>query len=121
MIQFRCWYCNRRYTVAKTRVGERLICHCKQRLKVPARDGASSRDRSIVDWCVETAVYGGGGAILGCLFGVFFLGRLRFFFRAQNAWPFILATTVVGFVAGFFCGERGINWIGRMIRNNDES
>ena len=61
MIQFRCWFCNKRYAVTDQRAGERLTCTCKRLLRVPRQDGGNSRARTWTDWIVEALVYGGGG------------------------------------------------------------
>jgi hypothetical protein len=49
MINFRCWYCNRRYAVAEQRVGERLTCSCKSLLRVPRKSGGNCRVRTLTD------------------------------------------------------------------------
>ena len=69
MIRFRCWYCNRAYLVADSRIGERLVCSCTWRIRVPKVDDGNSRYRSALDFFVEWVVYGGGGGLLGFLAG----------------------------------------------------
>lgn len=118
MLLFRCWYCNKRYAMPEERIGQRLVCTCQRRLRVPRRAGASSRDRTVVDWCVEFAVYGGGGALLGFLLGVVILSRVRV---TRYGWLLIVGLTAAGFLAGGLGGERAINWIGRMIREREQS
>jgi len=122
-IDFRCWYCGRRYVVAAGRVGERLRCGCGHPVRVPRRSGRSSRARTANDWLIEFVVYGGGGALLGLglalvlvsEFGVVSFG-LRF---ASTRWTIVVLTVLGGLVGGLG-GERGINWIGRLIRGWEE-
>jgi hypothetical protein len=121
MINFRCWYCNRRYTKTEDRIGEQLTCSCERRLRVPARDGGNCRVRSLADWLVEAAVYGGGGALLG--FGLAVL-LLRWVYVGSAMWlwyewSLIAGLVLVGFLAGLFGGEAGVNWVGRMIRDHE--
>jgi hypothetical protein len=113
MILFRCWYCNKTYSVAERRVGERLTCTCRQLLRVPARSGGNSRVRTVTDWLVEATVYGGGGTLLGGGLGVLTLGRVV---GLRRGWLLIAGLAAAGFLAGVFGGERGVNWVGRMIR-----
>jgi hypothetical protein len=120
MINFRCWYCNRRYTKAEDRIGEGFTCSCERPLRVPARDGGSCRVRSLADWLVEAAVYGGCGAVLGLglallLLRYVYVGPWWFWYE----WMMIGGFVLVGFLAGLFGGEAGINWVGRMIRDNE--
>jgi hypothetical protein len=121
MLQFRCWYCNKRYAVADERAGERLTCTCRERLRVPRRSGGSSRDRRLADWCVEFAVYGGGGALLGFLVAVVIVSRLgllgRFGLGPYGGRAALIALlTALGFLAGGLGGERGVGWLGSKIR-----
>ena len=44
----------------------------------------------------------------------------RIFRFTRYGWVMIVACTVLGFLAGLFGGEPGINWIGRMIRDREE-
>ena len=119
MITFRCWYCGRRFAVAESRIGERLTCTCKHLLKVPGRSGGRSKVRRPVDWLVESVVYGGGGALLG--FGLAMLVVVRLpLFRVGGRWETVAVLTVAGFLLGVLGGERGINWVGRLIREREE-
>ncbi|HZY84205.1 MAG TPA: hypothetical protein VFE78_05210 [Gemmataceae bacterium] len=124
MIAFRCWYCNKRYTVAEARVGERITCTCRYALRVPKRNGGNSRVKTPTDWLVEVVVYGGGGALLGCGLAVLILSQLpRLMGRGglfEFAWALVGGLTLLGFLFGTFGGERGINWVGRMIRDREE-
>jgi hypothetical protein len=117
MIEFRCWYCNRRFAKSEKRIGERFTCNCKRMLRVPKRNGGNCRVKTPVDWIVESVVYGGGGAFLGFGFAVLCVSRVPA--RAVHSIPIIAALTVFGFFFGLFGGEPGINWIGRLIRGSE--
>jgi hypothetical protein len=119
MIQFCCWYCNKRYALPKQRVGERLTCTCQRLLRVPARSGGYSRVKTAADWLVEVAVYGVGGALLGAGLGTFFLSQWPPRPPALVEEVLVVALAAVGFLAGLFGGERGVNWVGRMIREQE--
>lgn len=125
MIAFRCWYCGKRYAVTESRVGERIPCTCRHQLRVPRRSGGNSRVKTPTDWLVETLVYGGGGALLGCGLAFLILSQLPRFMiltgRLRRGWVLLVGLTVLGFLFGTFGGERGVNWIGRMIREREES
>jgi len=119
MILFRCWYCGKRYAVAEPRVGERLTCSCQHLLRVPKTSGGRTKVLRPVDLLIESVVYGGGGALLGLGLGLLIVSRVPFL------WPLgrgrlIAGLTVAGFLAGTFGGERGVNWVGRMIRSREE-
>jgi hypothetical protein len=123
VIRFRCWYCNKRYTVATERSGERLTCTCKRPLRVPQRSGGPCRVRTPIDYLVEGIVYGGGGALLGLGLGLLILAacwRFLLFDIRHGAWILIPVLTLVGFLVGLFGGEAGVNWIGRLIRAEEE-
>ncbi len=125
MIAFRCWYCGKRYAVAESRAGERIACTCRHPLRVPQRSGGNSRVKTATDWLVETVVYGGGGALLGCGLGFLVLSQLPRLMvlttgRLRRGWVLLVALTVLGFLFGTFGGERGIDFIGRMIRAREE-
>ena len=115
MIQFRCWYCNKRYSVSESRDGEIIDCTCERRLKVPREDGGYCRVKTLVDWLVEALVYGGGGALLGLGLGLLLL---RAFLR--GGFVLLGSCMLLGFLAGLLGGERGVNWIGQMIRDREE-
>ena len=119
MILFRCWYCGKRYAVAEARAGERLTCSCKHLLRVPKQSGGRTKVLRPVDLLIESVVYGGGGALLGLGLGLLIVSRVPFF-RLGGGGRLIAALTVTGFLAGTFGGERGVNWVGRMIRSREE-
>jgi hypothetical protein len=125
MIAFRCWYCGKRYAVAESRVGERITCTCSYLLRVPKRSGGNSRVKTATDWLVEVVVYGGGGAFLGCGLAFLILSQLprvtgRGLVPLEAAWAFVGGLTLLGFLFGALGGERGVNWVGRMIRAREE-
>jgi hypothetical protein len=119
-IAFRCWYCGRRYVIAPERAGQRLTCGCRHRLRVPRRSGGSSRARTPAEWLLEFVVYGGGGALLGLGLALLIVSQLRFVMRFGSVkWTIVLLTVAGGLVGGLG-GERGINWLGRLIRGWEE-
>jgi hypothetical protein len=119
MIQFRCWYCNKRYAVPEHRIGERLTCTCQRLLRIPRRSGGNCRARTAADWLVEIVVYAGSGGLLGLGLALVILSRWRYVVELTGAWALIAGLTLAGFLAGLFGGERGINWVGRMIRERE--
>src|SRR5262245_22337230 len=125
MIEFRCWYCNKRYKVPEERVGEQLDCSCQNRLRGPRRRGGRCRIKSLSDWLVEAVVYGGGGALVGFGLAALILGQVAGRSGAGAAvgargWPIFVGLTLLGFVLGTLGGERGITWIGEMIRDQEK-
>lgn len=118
MIEFRCWYCNKKYAKREEHIGERFPCACKNLLRVPKRNGGNCRVKTAMDWLVEAVVYGGAGALLGLGLSLLIVGRFRMLGPRQG-WMLIPMLTLVGFVAGLLGGEAGINWIGRMIRERE--
>src|SRR5262245_10370439 len=116
MIHFECWYCGRSYLVAERRTGERLVCGCGHRIRIPKRSGGNCRDRTLSDWLIECVVYGGGGGLLGFLLALLAITRIPFLSRATGGRNLLLVCTLVGFLLGTLTGEAGINWIGRLIR-----
>jgi hypothetical protein len=117
MILFRCPSCGKRYARPEDQVGAKFTCTCREKLRVPKRSGESARHRSLGDWCIEFAVYGTGGGILGLLLGLLLIGRAHF---VRYTWPLLVGLPLLGFLAGGLGGEAGINWIGRMIRNREQ-
>ena len=123
MIEFRCWYCNRKHSMPHKKVGKEFGCSCGSKLRVPRYSGGKCRVKTSADWAVEAIVYGGGGALIcggGALFVVAALlpgigreGGVAFF---EIGWIAIAVFAVLGFLIGLVFGERGINWIGRLIR-----
>ncbi len=122
MIAFRCWYCGKRYVVAETRIGEQLSCSCKNTLRIPKTNNGYCRIKKPVDYVVESLVYGGGGALLAL--GLFLLVVVRLPFTSRvaggNRWAIAGVMMAVGFLLGTFGGERGVNWIGRKIREKEQ-
>jgi hypothetical protein len=122
MIKFRCPCCNRLHQAASNKIGTRLLCSCQETLRVPARSWESARYRSVGDRLIEISVYGAGGAFLGVCLGLL---CLRLVFRLGSMglwwWGFLAGCAALGFVAGGLGGERGIEWIGRMIRDRDDA
>jgi hypothetical protein len=116
VIQFRCPCCGKRYARPEAQVGVKFACTCKERLRVPKRSGASARCRTLGDLCIEFAVYGTGGGILGFLLGVVIVSRVYF---VRSRWMLVVVLTLAGFLAGGFGGEAGVNWIGKMIRERE--
>ena len=116
LIRFRCWYCNRKHTAGWDMVGDRRVCNCGERYRVPRRDGVSKRDKTVLDWFLEFVIYGGGGAFLAGLLGFAVASRMR-----GSGWQprvFIIAGFAsVGFLIGALFGERGINSIGELFDN----
>src|SRR5690348_6779476 len=113
MTAFRCWYCGKGYVVPERRVGQRITCTCRHPLRVPKRDGGNSRVKTPTDWLVETVVYGGGGALLGCGLALLVLSQLSrlmiFTGGLRRGWLLVGGLTLLGFLLGALGGERGIN------------
>src|ERR1022692_2789919 len=112
-IRFRCSWCNKRHAVGGDQVGVRLACTCGERMRVPRWSGMSSRDKRLSDWCIETLVYGGGGAVVGFLAGiaVIITARKPGYWNAPG-WELasiVGAATLIGFSAGLF-RERLVHW-----------
>lgn len=118
MIRFKCWYCNKTYHKPEVKIRTRFLCTCKHTLKVPRRDNGNCRTRTALDWLIEIVVYGGGGALLGFLFGLLIVSRIFLFWQGKRV---ILLLTLAGFLFGVIGGERGINLIGRWMRDRSES
>jgi hypothetical protein len=121
MLDFRCWYCNRLHSRPVEQIGKQFYCSCECLLRVPPRPFGNSRVHTFVDFLATTAVYGGGGAFLGlCMAALLFVGVRGWFVRLEFAFAVFLALPMIGLVLGTVFGERGINWIGRMIRANED-
>jgi hypothetical protein len=119
MIHFRCSYCGKQYMVAESRIGELLTCSCKQMLKVPRRSGGSARYRTWSALFIEMLVYGGGGAVLFFLLGATLVYQAGTGLR--RTWFVPIGMALIGFLIGALGGEAGINWIGRKIRDHEQS
>jgi hypothetical protein len=118
MIKFRCPYCRRSYLVSEEKIGEKRQCGCGETLRVPRRSGGSARHRTVGQRLIEIFVYGFGGAFLGFLLGMmplYTLGRYSF----RLGWQIGLYVAVAGFLIGALGGEKGIDWIGRKLRDRD--
>jgi|GEM_PF-2778380 len=114
MIEFRCWFCHRKYLVSEDKIGKRRICSCGRRINVPRFDGGSSRARTLGEWLIEAIIYGGGLSLL-CMAVACGLGGRGFNPRLVNVY-FVLVCGAVGFLAGALGGETVIDWVGRRIR-----
>jgi hypothetical protein len=121
MIQFRCWHCRKLYQVADYRVGERITCSCKRPVLIPRKSGGSSRVRTLGDWLMETVLCGGGGAFLGACLAVVIISRFPVPIFFWTRWDLLLVLTAAGFLIGMFAGVRGIEWLGRRIRDRENS
>lgn len=119
-IRFRCWYCNRRFVVADHLVGTCLTCQCTHRLRIPQNDGGNCQMKTPTDWIVETLVYSGGGVLLGLGLAVLLILQAHGATGIEGSWVLIAGLTLIGFLTGMFAGERGINWLGRIIRKCEE-
>ena len=121
-IQFRCWYCNRKHTMPYKKIGKQFRCACSNELRVPRYSGGNCRVKTLADWAIESAIYGGGGALLGTGLALLLLAGLRgFILTATGAWIILLPLPVLGFLLGLLGGERAINWVGRIIRGVEDS
>jgi hypothetical protein len=119
LIKFRCWYCNRRYSMSDERIGNRFTCSCERELRVPKRSGGRCRVKSPVDWLVEAVVYGGGGALLGFGLSMLILSRWRGVAGLEWTGWLVAGHTLFGFLIGALGGERAIDWLGRSIRDRE--
>jgi hypothetical protein len=117
-IDFRCWYCNKRYTKPEAQIGTRFRCTCEHTLKVPRRSGGRCRVKTPLDWLVEVVVYGGGCALLGSGLGLMIASRVPY---ARGKGKLIVGLTLGGLVIGTIGGERAVNAVGRMIRDRENS
>jgi hypothetical protein len=118
MIDFRCCYCNRRFHMPAQRIGARFPCSCNNTLKVPRRSGGNCRVKTVVDWLVEMLVYGGGGALLGLGLALLILSQWRA--ALVHGGLFLIAgLMLLGFIAGLLGGERGVTWLGHLIRDQE--
>jgi hypothetical protein len=126
MIHFRCPCCNRRYEVPAKKIGEKQLCVCGEMIRVPAYSGGSARYRTPGERLIEIVVYGCGGAILLFCLGLMPVYALGRWFALANpftllGWRSVLSVAAAGFLIGALGGEKGIDWIGRKIRDHDPS
>lgn len=120
MIQFRCWYCGRRFLKSDEQVGSYLTCSCQHLLRVPRRSGGRSQVKTLLDRLVEGIVYGGGGALLGLGLSLLILSQGRGLLPTRRTGALLAALTLFGFLAGLLGGERGVNYVGRLIREREQ-
>jgi hypothetical protein len=121
IIRFRCWYCNRKHVAGWDQAGERRVCQCGERYRVPRQPGLALRDKTPIDWLVGFVVYGGGCALMGLGLGLLLASKL--FFRRLFFWESLVMVgglTVAGLLIGGLFGERGVNWIGSYIRSAED-
>lgn len=122
MIKFRCPCCNRLHEVSRKKIGRKMLCACQETVRVPVESWGSARYRSVGDRLIELLVYGGGGAFLGVCLGLLCLRCIsRFNLVWLGWWGFLAGCAGLGFLAGALGGERGIDCIGRLIRDRDSS
>lgn len=116
-IRFKCPGCGKTYLKTDDTVGERFVCKCGDRLKVPKKNDGHAGAKRLTDRLIESSVYGVGGALLGL--GLGFLIASRPFVRGRKY--IIAGCTVLGFVVCLLGGERAVVWIGQKIREREES
>jgi hypothetical protein len=116
MIQFRCWFCNRGFYKPDETAGTKFECGCGRRVKIPRKSGGSSKSHSLLDWLVESLVYGGAGALIGFVLSIAIFSRIPLVRKPTEV---TLAFTAAGLLSGVLFGERGINWIGRKLRDRE--
>jgi hypothetical protein len=119
MIEFRCWYCNRRHRAPEARIGERRACNCSHKLRVPKRSGGNCRVKTITDRLVEAVVYGGGGALLGLGLALVVLYCLLRLALLEGGWVVLMGLPAAGFLIGFFGGEAGVRMLMGMYGDRD--
>ncbi len=94
----------------------------RRTIRVPKRSGGNCRVRTLGDWLIEMVLCGGGGAFLGACLAVVIISRFRFLISPDLGGGYLVAgLTLLGFLAGTFGGVRGIEWIGRKIRDRENS
>jgi hypothetical protein len=118
-IQFRCWYCNRAYSVSPDRIGKQFECGCNHTLRVPKKSGGPCQIKTATDRLVEAVVYGGGCALLGLGLGLLLASQMGFLLPFRLRVVVLAFLTVSCFLLGLLGGERGVNWLGRIIRERE--
>jgi hypothetical protein len=106
------------YIKSDEQVGTRFECGCGRRVKVPRKSAGSSKVRSLLDWLIESVVYGGAGALVGFVLSVMIFARIPLVRRPIEV---TLAVTAFGLLVGALFGERGINWIGQKLRDRENA
>jgi hypothetical protein len=119
LINFRCWKCRRKYAKSSEKIGTQFTCSCDYVLRVPKTDGGNSRVKTVADYVVEAALCGGGGALLGFCLAVFILSRSWLVGRWWSL-VFVAGSTIGCGLIGFFGGEHAIDYIGDMIRQEEQ-
>ena len=120
MIIFRCWYCNKTFAVVEARIGAVFACSCKSLVRVPKQNRGKCKVLRPIDRAIEVLVYGGGGALLGFGLGLSIVAEVPFISTLRNTGAIVAAFTLLGLLFGTFGGERGVNWIGGLIRDREE-
>jgi hypothetical protein len=122
MIEFRCWYCNRRRKEPKVRFGERITCGgCGYPLRVPRCTGGNCRIRTLTDLLVENLVYGGFGALMGMIPAYAWVirmprrGGLNFLYHSFDYW---WVFPLCGWVIGIAAGNGWTRWLARLFRKD---
>jgi hypothetical protein len=118
LIRFRCWKCRRKYAKAAAKIGTTFKCSCDYLVRVPKKDGGNCRVKTVTDYVVEAVLCGGGGALLGFLISLVLVGRFLRFVRG-GFWLIPGMTIACGLI-GFFGGERAIDYLGDMLRENEK-
>src|SRR5260221_12167852 len=112
MLDFRCWYCNRLHTRPADQIGKQFYCSCECLLRVPPRPFGNSRVHTFTDFLATTAVYGGGGALLGLGLALVLLAGFRLSFTPLGFdLVLMIGLPALGLGIGTGFGERGINWL----------
>ena len=117
MIQFRCWYCERYWRQPAGLCHTKLVCRCGHRIRVPKRNGLSSRPWSFTNWFLGALVYGGGMGLFAFVLALVFFGRNPLVFVTVPGWLILGGTTALGALIGIVGGESGcgrvIDWFDR--------
>jgi len=118
MIEYRCWYCNRRHGAPRDCIGRQVACHCGYLLRVPRQSGGSCRVKTLLDWLVEAVVYGGAGGLLGLGMDALLASRVRFwlFIDHRVALLTLAAIPLAGFLFGFLGAGRAVGWLAQRSR-----